>query len=659
MTILPFRRPDDEPDEPALAPVVERAAGGPGPLRTRLERVPQLPSPARVRSTTSWWCTEGAKKLGILFVRAPYLLLLEWRPIGRGFARIVGGWSRWCAATELDAGLKTAELHNEKSALALNSKKEGRRRLSLAVAVVLLAAAWVAVVRWPGNFAAAVLVFVAVCDAVGRKAAPTKNNLPPPARAVLKEGVPLTQVTLAIIERARDRWGFEFGVARSMTYSPARREYELWVTSGEALTAEHMRDFERAIGAVDYAMRCLAPPDGTAGVRRLLIREGDPLAEVPPPPHIETGSRSIELALDMGVSMTDTPFDLILAKTHVKVVMGTGGGKTAWFLRTCINRVSACRDAVILGVDLTHGPELPLWRKVVQRTAFDPEEAESLLNDVLAEIARRAVILADFAADDDPSNDDITEWCSALGPYWVVFIDEFSTLADFDGKGGKLNLLGLAEQIVRVGRKHGVGLIMCAQRTGNDDFGSTTMSTQAATAIVGPCAPSDAVRIFGVERRDQGYTPHLLKPGVPGQRRDAGKVFVDSVLHHSPDIYSCYAPLSAGQVKALARQRIADGLPSLHGRPVAGEPLDAVEVPPMLADVEQAFADAGNPDRMSTVDLLASLRDAGHDLDERGLAEALRPVELRPQARWRPAPGANSIRGYNLVDVQAAMGRLG
>ncbi len=67
---------------------------------------------------------------------------------------------------------------------------------------------------------------------------------------------------------------------------------------------------------------------------------------------------------------------------------------------------------------------------------------------------------------------------------------------------------------------------------------------------------------------------------------------------------------------------------------------------------------------MASSELIAWLRATEHDFDLDAtvagaqLAEQLRPLGLRPEARWRPSPGANSIRGYLLADVRAAIRRL-
>lgn len=642
MTVIQFPGHDDT-GQPAS-----------GRVRAALERVPDLPDRRRVGASARWWSTVGLRRLLVLAVMAPWLVVRELYPIGVGLGRIVGGWADWCYAADYAARVdaaRSAGQVNPKDADRVESRRERRRLLSGVVAVAGGVAVVVAAARWPGWLAVVVAALILVADAVGRRThRPAELALPPPARAILTEGVPLVQVTRTLVDRAADRWGVQFGIARAMTYSHARREYEVWVTSAEPITAEILRDLERAIGATDHTIRCLAPPDGQASVRRILIRDGDPLAEPVPAPALQIGGTVAEW-VPLGVSMTDTEFALPFAGVHHRVVAGTGGGKSKWALRSTIRGLAGRRDVVLGGIDITSGPELVLWRGVIQHRGLDVGSAERVLDLALAEIARRARVLEDIAADDDPDND-VDEWHAGLGPAFVILVDEFAQLAVFDGRSGRVNLLGKCEQIVRTGRKHWVSLVMFSQRTGNDDFGSATMTSQCAVTVAGPCDQPDAVRLFGADMRDQGWTPHLLAPGVEGDIRDAGKVFVSSPGHRSPDIYRYWAPGSTAEVKRLARQLVDAGLPTLDRRP-AGGAVDAVEVPTVLAEVEAVFAGAGWPERLSTADLVAEL-----GVDERVLAEQLRPFELRPGARWRPAGGGNPVRGYLLADVRSALGRF-
>jgi hypothetical protein len=616
-----------------------------------------LPGPRRMGRVAWWW----TRALAMVLPWLPVIAARELKPIGRGLGKVLAAYADWVQATSRHSYAVEAE-GNKKATYGMAAEKTAvaRRWGSIVFgSIVVCGAIWL----WntyPWWAVAAAVVILAGLDLLGRAAEPAATR-PPAMPRVLSENVPLRQVEASVLA-ALEREGFpegSVGVAEPMWFDETRRQYEISLSLADQLRPEHLRAVERALGARDHAIRNLATD--TATVRRLVIVVGDPLATLTERPFIPTGTRSIVQPVELGVSMTEVPFALPFAGVHMRVVMGTGGGKTAWFLRSAIDGLSACADVVIGGIDITKGPELPLWRGVIQHRGFTVEDAEAVLDLALAEIDRRSQILAAIAEDDDPDND-ATEWHPGLGPYFVVFVDEFAQLAVYNGKGGTKedptpNLLGKCEQVVRTGRKHGVSLVMLTQRTGNDDFGSTTMSSQCGVSMAGPCDPADTVRMFGVERRDAGYTPHLLSPGVEGDIRDAGKVFLDSPMHRTPDIYRAYAPGSTSEVKRRARQRMDDGLPALDGGPVFDDVVEAVEVPAALAALETVFSEADNPERLATAYILEALAENGMDLDAQQLAAQLEPTGVRP-TRWTRGED-KPVRGYLRKDVKDAIRGLG
>lgn len=665
MTILPFPSRDDDstPDTPSSGAELVVAPHHPklGRVRGWLERQPPLPSSTHIAQRVHWWRTDGLKKIGALVVRSPVLLFCEAVPICRGLSRILGVYARWVMVADYDDTISAAEGNTRtKHAAEVRKYRSNNRRLSAIAFVVLGGTSWWGIEEHPGYMILTGIGIACICDVVGRRGT-TKTDpaLPPADRMILREGVPLYQITTGLITTAQ-REGLKIGIAKEMRYDAARREYRLSISCQDEIKPDHLRAFERGIGAADHTIRNLATDVAT--IRELVIRDGDPLAEYAERSWIDTGSMSITESLDMGVSLSDVPFALTFAGVHVKCVGSSGSGKTKWFLRTLIDRLSACRDCVIWGIDLNQGEELPLWRRVIQRVAYLPEDAEEVLDAAIDEITRRGKILAAFAADDDPNNN-VDGWNSNLGPALTVVVDEFSLLAAYDGKNGKLNLLGKCETVVRIGRKYWVSMIMLTQKTGNSDFGSTVMVSQCATSVMLACSPADTVTMVGVERRDMGYAPHLFSPGVEGDARDAGKCFLESPRHRTPDIYRAYAPGTNAEVKRRAQQRIADGLPDLHGRDT--EPDDVVEaqeVPTILVNFEQAFTDSGNPKRLHTADLLEWLNGHGYDLDGKRLSDMLRPAPicLKPSIhRWRKNGKGESLRGYYLADVREALGRFG
>jgi hypothetical protein len=431
-------------------------------------------------------------------------------------------------------------------------------------------------------------------------------------------------------------------VACPLTYDPMRIEYRMALTCLDELTPRHLRAIERSIGAADHAARNLATK--TATVRELLIRRGDPLASVPRPSRLPSGSRSIVAGLDLGESAGDVDFVIPAAGVHIAVIGKTGSGKSKGALWAIIDRLSVCTDVVLWGIDLARGPALPMWRGVIQRAAYSVDDTVALLDAALAEIDRRMAVLTALAEDDDPDND-TDEWHSGLGPALVVVIDEYALLAAYAGEKGRPDLLGRTETIVRTGRKVWVTLVLGTQKSGNSDLGSTTMASQIGVKILLACSEGDTVKMLGTEARDAGWAPHHLRPSVEGDPRDAGKCYVDSPRHRTPDIYRCWSPMPVREVKDRARQRIADGLPTLDG----GTTADAVEVPEVLAWLEARFAERRAAE-LRTAELVEA---SGGRWTAEKLAEAVRPYGFGP----RPLTGGRA-RGYHLADVETALERL-
>jgi hypothetical protein len=611
-----------------------------------------FPTPRQIWVITVWRTVQVARVLP----RLPWLLLRELAPIGLGLWKVTSAWARWCAASQYREDANQAEGNaRAKAGDSVEKRRTARKIVSTILFFAAVAGLWWMWVARPWWWLVALgVIVVAALDAVGRSGRENPEFLPPMALpAVLSDNVPLDQITKAILG-ALDREGFEpgsVGLARPLMWDPARSEYRISLSVRDALKPEHVRSIERSIGARDYSIRNLATDTST--VRQLVIRVGDPLAIPEPIPWIPTGTRSVKDPLDLGVSAGELPFAVRFSGVMVAVVGRTGSGKSKGMLWAIIDRLSACSDVVLWGIDLQAGPALPMWRQVIQRAAYTPEDAEALLAAAQVEVDRRMQILQQVAESDD-DEDDTDEWHPGLGPALVIVFDEYALAADYDGKKKDQDLLGAVERIVRTGRKVWVTLILATQKTGNSDFGSRVVATQLGVKILMACAEEDTVRLLSTQHRDAGWAPHALQPGVEGDPRDAGKCYLSSPTHDLPDIYRCYMAMTPGEVKRRARQRAEDGLPSLQGRRVF-DAIDAVEVPRMLAAVESAFEEAGSQDEMPTVELLERL--GVPELTAQKLAEQVRPLE---PTRWRVEPGSNKfVRGYRLEDVQRVIQELG
>jgi hypothetical protein len=613
-----------------------------------------LPSTHQVKVESVWWL----KQLSLWLMMLPVTILKEVKPTTVGFGRVAVAWANFVHQPERAAAAKQAE-KNEHSKAHERLARSRRARLigSLVALLVMVGGFWylVATQHWL-TWVGAALVIVAIFDGIGHIGEEKEKPPPPPLPQILTENVPLSQITKAILQ-AFEREGFpegSVGVAEPLRWDPARMEYTIGISAADLIKPEHLRAIERAIGADDYSIRNLAT--GSATVRKLQIKVGDPLATTPEPPFLPSRSRSVTDYLDLGISVGDVDFALKFAALHVAVVGKTGSGKTEGMLRNIIDRLSACRDVVLWGIDLQGGPEFPLWRGVIRKYAKTPEQASQLLDSAQAEIDRRMEELERLAYSDEEGTK--SKWHAGMGPHLIIIIDEFAVFSPWNGKGQyeDFNLMAQLERVIRTGRKVWVTLILATQKTGNADFGSTVISSQIGIKILMACEETDTVRMLSVEQRDAGWSPHLFAPAEDDNPRDAGKCYLESPRHRTPDIYRTYMAMDPDEVKRRARIREADGLPELTGKVKQSQVIDMVEVPEVLAAVESVFAEAGNPEKMPTRDILAALSENGLELSADELADELRPYGLRPlDKRWRPTPMENAVKGYGLADVQKAI----
>jgi hypothetical protein len=357
----------------------------------------------------------------------------------------------------------------------------------------------------------------------------------------------------------------------------------------------------------------------------LVIQYGDPLAVVGKPPDYPPLSLSVTDLLPLGPSVVDMPFAFVLAGARVSIIGGTGSGKTKVHMRNLINALSACKDVWLAGIDLQGGPEFNLWKRVFQRKAFTPEDANKLLNFLITEMRKRMLLLNINADTDDIDENTTDEWRADLGPYIFLFIDEFPILTEYDGKAGRLDLLHKVITLMRLGRKVGIGVVRAAQASGNQDSGSSLLKKLTSISIVGPCDLADADAIFTPEKRRQGFRPDTLEPAdLIGNVNDAGKCYI-GCQGFGPYVYRGYAPLSEGEVQRRAVERHQAGLPQLCA-PALADIEDAFIVPPALAVLQQAF-DHHNAALLPTTVILTHINaqpDADRTWTAKSLAAALR-----------------------------------
>lgn len=650
-------QPDERPDEPLDAEIVPFPAPAPGaelvpvksdpddaPWPSTLARRaaavaerPILPSRDHAAARTRWWARTLGRDLAWVATHPHRPILAELRPIAQGVRVTWAAWREWVTVADMTATARaTPETTAGKPGLAkeLERHRSARRKISAAVALPILATATAAGFWWRLELALALIVAVCLADIVGRRH-PDPDDAPPPVRrTLLEEGAPLGALTASIIERLNED-GVRADPASAMRVH-AGGEYRLDVTHEDAIEPKHLRSLERHLAARRGSIRIVGSED--AGTSELRLPTRDHLKNVPQRPWAPTGSRSITEPADLWVRDDGDPSRPILAGIHVDLVGTTGAGKTE-ALQELISFYGECADVYPVFADLTRGPVGGMNRRVLRRHAYTEAELDALLDWVLAIIEERHIELHRLAESDD--DEGTVEWDLAWGPQIQVVIDEYSFVAEHDELHNKV------EKGMRIGRKVKVCFVRASQRSGNRDLGSTVAQALVGIKILLACTERDTTSMLSTGHRDLGWSPHLFRPAVPGDPRDAGKCFVWGPAHRDPEIHRFHTPLPPGEVKRRDRRRATDGLPNLDGTPAGEQP--AILLSPVQTAVEEIFTARELP-WLPTAVLLAELADRGHTVSAAQLGDELGNCGSREPWEGR------QVRGYRLADVHRAWG---
>ena len=318
----------------------------------------------------------------------------------------------------------------------------------------------------------------------------------------------------------------------------------------------------------------------------LRILTSNPFAEPPPAPERPPLSCSIRNALDIGISIDGEATPVVLAGQHVLIVSDTGGGKST-MVRTMADYVTACTDAVAVDIDPT-GRGLGPLAPCAARRALNPADAEALLEYLLATAEARIAALG--ATEDN--------WTVTAGaPAIVVFVDEWPRLS----KAGKQHALDL----LRIGRKVRISLVVCSQDATSDVLGDAVADTFGVRIML-PCRQADVPLVVGqADAISRGWLPHLLVPS-PGEWEpaDAGQFYCITPRWRTPTL-RYVSPISAATAAARAEERVVAGLPTLKGAADA-----ARDVPEIARLMLEFFAAEGNPDGLTVAQIADHLEVA-------------------------------------------------
>lgn len=359
--------------------------------------------------------------------------------------------------------------------------------------------------------------------------------------------------------------------------------------------------------AADQIEAHLALPDGgfmpepdTKDKAHVVVRlvQSNPFTGMPSPQVHAPRSLSVHDTIVMGRAMDGSPFEMTLDGLCSLIIGAMGAGKTLGALRTLAEALTACVDAVCYDLDPIKGG-LSEFGDLMAKRARTPEECEQVLEEVLAYITARSVLMPKLGMGD--------RWhASEEHPNLYVFIDEYIQLTP---RGKEL-----AIKILRTGRQYGIYLEMAGQEATADALGDA-IALIIAYRILMACRFEDVRIAFGPGAGALGWRPDRMKPAVGPVANDAGQAMIMGGLFNRAIRY---------QFNKYTREQIVRAVPA---RVAAGvNRMDA----DTLLEAGQSLASADQ--RVSLADRLDVLAEQGGIEDARLVAVLLREFELSGEA---------------------------
>nr|ASV46833.1 hypothetical protein [uncultured bacterium] len=393
----------------------------------------------------------------------------------------------------------------------------------------------------------------------------------------------------------------------------------------------------------------LAAADRTRRARVVLrLAQRDPFTGLPPAINRPPGSGSIRDPQVVGVRMDGTELALCLLGVHAVVIGVSGAGKSQ-ALRTLADAVSACGDALVWDLDPA-GNGLAALGGGIARRERDPAGITDALADALALADVRPRMLAELGMGD--------AWApSPARPALVVVIDEYPRLSQ--------QAKALAVDLLHIGRKSRITLILAANEATSDALGAAIADTTACKILL-PCRHTDVRLVLGPNMIAEGWRPDRLHPATGESAEDAGKAYVWAAGSREP-LISKFRLLAPNTARENGAHRAAHGLPRIdtdswsaarthrtrHSPSQNTEPGSTPRGDRQIgADVLTAF---GTDLKLWTEHLLtrlATIDDRYSRWTAEDLAGALRPFGITPIQVWHSGRNRN---GYDRDTLARAL----
>lgn len=649
---------DDLPDDDDESSALERYADAWTPSAARgtvehwLER--PLPTVRQMWQSTRWWGGTAARVAPHLLVRLLPALLAQVRPTIVGLGRVLQMWAVWRCGTDYLVDVKQAEGNERAKA---RDKWERRRHARNVMSVIGWAALAIGLLvgmsLWPGYTWLAILGLLVLLDALGHRGASSVALGGALPHSALRVGAPLR----VIVPQVADTLAGRGHTVTIVNPTVGRYGIAMDVHSPTELDDKDLEALERGLQSFPGAISQIRSRENAA-VTELRIMWEDPLAEMHSPPLWTPLSQTVNDAGTLGYGLGALPLHLNFLRTNILVCGGPGSGKSSAFW-CMIDYLTACRDVVIDGIDLSGGPALDAWGDCIRHFATSEGEAEEILRDALDLANRRTRRIAGRSRPRRGGGPVGSEnWGTADGNIHIILIDELPLVAGHNGKGGTKNLLGMYSEHQRVGRKAASTSIAATQDLAGDTLGATSLRKYPSTTVLLACSREDVTLALGGGKVKEGWSPHRFTPAEGDDPNDAGKCFIHSGRHRVPNPWRFNRLDEMSAIHSRALDRIDAGRPVLADDDTFGV-VDSVVLPDELAMVHAAFDAARWPEFLATADILAAIAAArGNAPTEAKLAELVRPHGLRPDPKRRRTNGSNPRYGYTSDALRAAIADL-
>jgi S-DNA-T family DNA segregation ATPase FtsK/SpoIIIE len=385
----------------------------------------------------------------------------------------------------------------------------------------------------------------------------------------------------------------------------------------------------------------LCQPDRSRRARivmRLAIL--DPFANLGEPPYRDPRGLSIRDRHVVARCINGNDLSVSLYGVHAVVIGVPGAGKSQT-LRALAETVTACRDAIVWDLDPS-GNGLDALGDAIGRRERDPAGIEAALTDALALAEVRPRMLGELGMGQ--------AWKpTPQRPAVVVIIDEYPRLTP--------EAKALAVNILRVGRKSCVTLILAASEATSDTLGDAIADITALRFMLA-CRHTDIRLVLGPQMAADGWRPDRLHPATGDSPEDGGCVYVYGAGAREPLLSKMY-DLSDAEAAERGADRAAIGIPrvdDLSWRQARARQALAAARPNNKADsVADILAVFGDDQRLWTEELLSRLAEADSyrygGWTPEDLAAALRPIGVKPAQIFRDGRNRNGYSRPAIADA--------